>query len=79
MLLCQFVPYPGTVHCTEQVRVRVPGTEVPHIYVGHMSHIYILSGGALQDRALTTAILTRLDLPTGTGVGVPRLHPLQQT
>ena len=40
MLLRQFVPYPGTVHCTEQVRVRVPGTEVPHIYMGHMSHIY---------------------------------------
>ena len=40
MLLRQFVPYPGTVHCTEQVRVRVPVTEVPHIYMGHMSHIY---------------------------------------
>ena len=40
MLLRQFVPYPGTVHCTEQVQVRVPGTEVPHIYMGHMSHIY---------------------------------------
>ena len=40
MLLCQFVPYPHTVHCTEQVRVRVPGTEVPHIYMGHKSHIY---------------------------------------
>ena len=40
MLLCQFVPYPGIVHCTEQVLVRVPGTEVPHIYMGHMSHIH---------------------------------------
>ena len=40
MLPRQFVPYPGTVHCTEQVRVRVPETEVPHIYMGHMSHIY---------------------------------------
>ena len=40
MLLRQSVPYPGTVHCTEQVRVRVPRTEVPHIYMGHMSHIY---------------------------------------
>ena len=40
MLLRQFVPYPSTVHSTEQVRVRVLGTEVPHIYMGHMSHIY---------------------------------------
>ena len=39
--VCQFVPYPGTVHCTEQERVHVPGTEVAHIYMGHKSHIYI--------------------------------------
>ena len=46
MVPCQFVPYPGTVHCTVQVRVRVPGAEMPHIYMGFKSHIYTLSGGA---------------------------------
>ena len=40
MLLCQFVPNPGTVHCTVQVRVRVPGAELPHIYMGFKTHIY---------------------------------------
>ena len=40
MLLCQFVPYPGTVHCTVQVRVRVPGAKLPHIYMGFKTHIY---------------------------------------
>ena len=40
MVLCQFVPYPGTVHCTVQVRVRVPGAELPHIYMGFKTHIY---------------------------------------
>ena len=40
MLLCQFVPYPGTVHCTVQVRVRVPGADLPHIYMGFKTHIY---------------------------------------
>ena len=40
MVLCQFVPYPGTVICTVQVRVRVPGAELPHIYMGFKSHIY---------------------------------------
>ena len=40
MVLCQFVPYPGTVHCTVQVQGRVPGAEVPHIYMGFESHIY---------------------------------------
>ena len=39
-LLCQFVPYPGTVHCTVQVRVRVPGADLPHIYMGFKTHIY---------------------------------------
>ena len=38
--LCQFVPYPGTVHCTVQVRVRVPGAGLPHIYMGFKTHIY---------------------------------------
>ena len=40
MLLCQFVPYPGTVHSIVQVRVRVPGAELPHIYMGFETHIY---------------------------------------
>ena len=40
MLLCQFVPYPGTLLCTEQVRVRVPGAYLPHIYMGFKTHIY---------------------------------------
>ena len=40
MVLYQFVPYPGTVHCTVQVRVRLPGAELPHIYMGFKSHIY---------------------------------------
>ena len=40
MLLCQFVPYPGTVHCTVQVRVRVPGADLPYIYMGFKTHIY---------------------------------------
>ena len=39
-LLCQFVPYPGTVHCTVQVRVRVPGAGLPQIYLGFKTHIY---------------------------------------
>ena len=47
MLLRQFVPYQGTVHCTEQGRVRVQGTEVPHIYMGHKSHIHIASRWSL--------------------------------
>ena len=38
-LLCQFVPYPDTVHCTVQVRVRVPGADLPHIYMGFKTHI----------------------------------------
>ena len=37
-LLCQFVPYPGTVHCTVQVRVRVPAADPPHIYMGFKTH-----------------------------------------
>ena len=40
MLLCQFVPYPGTVHCTVQVRVCVPGADLPHTYMGFKTHIY---------------------------------------
>ena len=43
MVLYQFVPYPGTVHCTVQVRVRVQGAELPHIYMGFKSHIYTRS------------------------------------
>ena len=39
-LLCQFMPYPGTVHCTVQVRVHVPGADLPHIYLGFNTHIY---------------------------------------
>ena len=39
-VLCQLVPYPGTVHCTVQVRVRVPGADPPHIYMGFKTHIY---------------------------------------
>ena len=40
-LLHQYVPSPGTVHSTEQLLLRVPGTEVPHIYIGHETHVYI--------------------------------------
>ena len=40
MLLCQFVPYRGTVHCTVHVRVRVPGAYLLHIYMGLRTHIY---------------------------------------
>ena len=40
MFLCQFVPYPGTVQRIVQVRVRVPGAELPHIYMGFKTHIY---------------------------------------
>ena len=40
LLLCQFVPYPGTVYCTVQVRVRVPGADPPHIYMGFKMNIY---------------------------------------
>ena len=40
MVPCQFVPYRGTVHCTVQVRMRVPGAELLHIYMGFKSHIY---------------------------------------
>ena len=43
MVLYQFVPYPGTVHCTVQVRVRVQGAELPHLYMGFKSHIYTRS------------------------------------
>ena len=39
-LLCQFLPYPGTAHRTVQVRVRVPGADLPHIYMGFKTHIY---------------------------------------
>ena len=43
MVLYQFVPYQGTVHCTVQVRVRVQGPELPHIYMGFNSQIYTRS------------------------------------
>ena len=39
-LLRQFVPYPGTVHCTVQVRVSVPGADPP-IYTWVLRPTYI--------------------------------------